>query len=173
MHPLTRYCTVTADNSRGVSRKDSFPNEFIWLKEWKRDCQMITEEDRFLQRGMTYKYIHIVYTASEQARHSQRLVQKRTMTYWSSFHTWSLQTDARRQLRLICAGMIHKFLSVLLSVLETSRFFPCCIYGIQECLYLRFLIELRILYSDQTETWLGTAWLSAADLKNDTWNGEK
>lgn len=33
VHPLTRYCTVTADNSRGVSRKDSFPNEFIWLTE--------------------------------------------------------------------------------------------------------------------------------------------
>ena len=111
VHPLTRYCTVTGDNSRGVSRKDSFPNEFIWLKEWKRDCQMITEEDRFLQRGMTYKYIHIVYTASEQTRHSQRLVQKRTVYDVSSFHTWSLHTDARRQLRLMCAGMIHKFLS--------------------------------------------------------------
>ena len=48
---------------------------------------MITEEDRFLQRGMTYKYIHIAYTASEQARHSQRLVQKRTVYDVSSFHT--------------------------------------------------------------------------------------
>ena len=48
---------------------------------------MITEEDRFLQRGMTYKYIHIVYTVSEQARHSQRLVQKRTVYDVSSFHT--------------------------------------------------------------------------------------
>ena len=48
---------------------------------------MITEEDRFLQRGMTYKYIHIVYTASEQARHSQRLVQKRIVYDVSSFHT--------------------------------------------------------------------------------------
>jgi len=47
---------------------------------------MVTEEDRFLQRGMTYKYIYIVYTASEQARHSQRLVQKRMMTYLHFTH---------------------------------------------------------------------------------------
>ena len=49
---------------------------------------MVTEEDRFLQRGMTYKYIHIVYTASEQARHSQSLlVQKRTVYDVSLFQT--------------------------------------------------------------------------------------
>ena len=49
---------------------------------------MITKEDRFLQRGMTYKYIHIVYTASEQARHSQRLVQKRTGNQSELFMTY-------------------------------------------------------------------------------------
>ena len=49
---------------------------------------MVIEEDRFLQRGMAYKYIytHIVYIASEQARHSQRLVQKRMMTYLHFTH---------------------------------------------------------------------------------------
>ena len=137
-------CTVTADNSRGVSRKDSFPNEFIRLKEWKRDCQMITEEDRFLQRGMAYKYIYANSIYSLWASASQSKASTKANDDVSSFHTWSLQTDARRQRRLICAGMIHKFLSCC----QFWRLFPRCIYGIQECLYLRFLIELRILYSD-------------------------
>ena len=148
MHPLTRYCTVTADNSRGVSRKDSFPNEFIRLKEWKRDCQMITEEDRFLQRGMAYKYIHAhriyisLWASASQSKASTKANDD------VSVISHMISSDWRAPAAEVNVCRYDTQIPVLLSILETSRFFPCCIYGIQECLYLRFLIELRILYSD-------------------------